>query len=308
MALGGGGSRGRRSGGPAGGWKDWVVLATMVLALAVAMVGVGRSWGSVWRELWFGSQGQAAAGEVVEDGVAAGQPQVEGSRPDVSEEDVLPETEDAGVLPVRAVSYTSWDADASPNYWRMVGAAVVDVDIPAGQVWYAPLDELGRTTRAAGTVNFALMEDGLARERGSLQGHDPSGWGYNERASIVLPGDRSYNGYFWNRSHLVAKSLGGSDEVDNLVCGTRTQNVGANDGKGGMSYVEGLVRDWLFDHPEGTVFYSATPAYEGDELVCRSVVVDVRSDDGQLDLEVEVYNAALGYRIDYATGEFWAEG
>ena len=211
-------------------------------------------------------------------------------------------------LPARQVSYTPWDASESPQYFRVVGKAVVDVDIPAGQIWYAPLDALGRTVRAAGTIDAPTMEAGLARERGNLMGNDPSGWGHNERASIALPGDRSYNGYFWNRSHLVAKSLGGSDEVDNLVCGTRTQNVGANDGKGGMSYVEGLVRDWLFDHPEGTVFYSATPAYEGDELVCRSVVVDVRSDDGQLDLEVEVYNAALGYRIDYATGEFWAEG
>ena len=83
------------------------------------------------------------------------------------------------------------------------------------------------------------------------------------------------------------------------------QNVGANDGEGGMAYAEGLARDWLDAHPEGTVFFSAIPAYEGDEPVCRSVIVDVRSSDGELDFELEVYNVARGHEIDYTTGEFF---
>lgn len=209
-----------------------------------------------------------------------------------------------GVPPSREVTCTPWDQGASPEYYRVTGAAVVDVDVPAGKVRYTPLDGLGRSGRAVTTVDAAAMEAGIARERGDLRGVDPSGWGHNRRTSIELLGGGTYNGYFWNRSHLVAKSLGGSDEVENLVCGTRMQNVGSNDGRGGMAYVEGLVRGWLARHPEGTVFYSAIPVYEGDELVCRSVIVDVRSSDSELDLEVEVYNAALGHTIDYATGEF----
>ena len=207
-------------------------------------------------------------------------------------------------LPVREVTYTTWDVDESPEYVRTVGPAVVDVDIPVGEIWYAPLDSLGRTRRAAGAIDAKTMEAGRARERGDLRGHDPSGWGSNAETDIPLPGEGSYHGFFWNRSHLVAKSLGGSDEVDNLVCATRMENVGANDGQGGMSYAEGLVRAWLSENPDGWVFYSATPAYEGDELVCRSVIVDVRSNDGSLDLEVEVYNAAYGHEIDYQTGTF----
>ena len=205
-------------------------------------------------------------------------------------------------LPVREVGYTAWDVEESPEYVRLVGPAVVDVDIPVGEVWYAPLDALGRARRAAGTIDAKTMEAGRARERGDLRGHDPSGWGSNAETDIPLPGGGSYHGFFWNRSHLVAKSLGGSDEVENLVCATRMENVGANDGQGGMSYAEGLVRSWLSDNPDGWVFYSATPAYEGDEPVCRSVIVDVRSSDGSLDLEVEVYNAAYGHEIDYQTG------
>ena len=29
-----------------------------------------------------------------------------------------------------------------------------------------------------------------------------------------------------------------------------------------MAYTEGIARDWLWDNPDGTVFYSATPVYE----------------------------------------------
>ncbi len=210
-------------------------------------------------------------------------------------------------LPYREVTYTAWDGDESPQYYRIVGQAVVDVDIPAGQIWYAPLDRLGRTVRAAGTIDAPTMKDGLDRERGILRGHDPSGWGHNAETDIALPDGTTYHGFLWNRSHLVAKSLGGNDEVENLVCGTRTENVGANDGEGGMAYGEGLVRTWLRRNPDGTVFYSAIPAYEGNELVCRSVIVDIRSSDGTLDLEIEVYNTALGHRIDYATGAWSLE-
>lgn len=49
-----------------------------------------------------------------------------------------------------------------------------------------------------------------------------------------------------------------------------------------------------------TVQYVATPLYEGDELVPRSVIVDVRSSDGHIDEELETYNACKGEDIDYS--------
>ena len=113
-----------------------------------------------------------------------------------------------------------------------------------------------------------------------------------------------FRSYFWNRSHLIAKSLGGDDIAENLVTGTRTQNVGANDGQGGMGYAEGIARRFLESNQGATLYYSATPVYEGSELVCRSVIVDMRASDGSLDMQVEVYNCAKGFLIDYATGAF----
>lgn len=147
-----------------------------------------------------------------------------------------------------------------------------------------------------------MVVTGSESERGDMA--DPAGWGHNGEADIELPDGSIYHGWFWNRSHLLAKSLGGDAEAHNLVTGTRMENVGANDGEGGMAMTETAVRAYLRANRDASVLYVVTPVYEGDELVPRSVYVDVRSSDGVLDEEVEVFNAAKGHRIDYASGTF----
>lgn len=84
------------------------------------------------------------------------------------------------------------------------------------------------------------------------------------------------------------------------------QNVGNNDGNGGMAFFETRTVSYLKEHEDVTVWYSATPIYVGDELICRSVYVQVLSSDGGLDLQGEVYNCANGYSVDYMTGTFSA--
>ncbi|MBO7675135.1 MAG: DNA/RNA non-specific endonuclease [Atopobiaceae bacterium] len=208
----------------------------------------------------------------------------------------------------------AWDEAAAPNYYEVVGPSrfgdlfVGEAEPDRGEVRYGALDALGRATGVLACVDAAFARAGSARERGDTSGIHPSGWGHNEEVEIELPTGRLYHGYFWNRSHLLAKSLGGEEIEQNLVCGTRMQNVGANlnGTEGGMAYAETLVRNWLADNPDGFVYYAATPCYAGEELVCQNVIVDVLSSDGALDLEVVVYNAAKGYQIDYATGEFRA--
>ena len=204
------------------------------------------------------------------------------------------------------LTHTTWDPLQSPNYYRVDGPAQASFDLEPGTASYAPLDSLGRARGVSALVTYDMMMDGRERPRESLSDVSPTGWGHNQEVDIALPNGTVYHGQLFNRSHLLAKSLGGDDEAHNLICATRTQNVGANvqGSDGGMAYSEGLARMWLEDHPEGTVYYAATPVYEGDELVARSVLVDIRTSDGSIDQRVEVYNAALGFEIDYATGEF----
>ncbi|MBQ6523693.1 MAG: DNA/RNA non-specific endonuclease [Atopobiaceae bacterium] len=205
-------------------------------------------------------------------------------------------------------AYTTWSEEEYPNYYRIVGVATIDSDLQPGEVTYSGLDYLGRSGRAVACVTYDLMMEGIARSRDDMSSIEPSGWGHNEEVDIKLTDGSFYHGYLFNRSHLIAKSLGGSDIHENLVTGTRMQNVGANNPAGGMLFCEQTTRNWLEGNPDGWVLYAATPIYEGDELVCRSVIVDMVSSDRSLNMQVEVYNAALGFEIDYATGEFTAIG
>ncbi len=206
----------------------------------------------------------------------------------------------------RQATYTQWDEDEYPEYYRIVGDAVVDLELDPEEIHYEGLDDLGRTGRVAACVTLDMAREGSDREREDMSWIHPSGWGHNREVDIVMPDGDTYHGALFNRSHLLAKSLGGEEVPENMVTGTRTQNVGDNHGQdGGMAYAEEIARDWLWDHRDGTVYYSATPVYEGDELVCRSVIVDVRTSDGSIDQEIEVFNAVGGYEIDYETGRFW---
>lgn len=205
-------------------------------------------------------------------------------------------------LDARLSSPSEFHVDISPQYVRVVGAAVIDDECEMGTYKVAPLDELKRARKVCARVTHAMAEEGSARAREKMP--DPVGWGHNKEVSIDFPDQKSYHGWFWNRSHMLAKSLGGPDIAENLVCGTRPQNVGANVPAGGMAYTETICKSWLQSHTSGFVDYIVTPLYVGKERIPRSVVVDVRSSDGVLNAEVEVYNCAYGYDIDYTSGIF----
>ena len=200
--------------------------------------------------------------------------------------------------------WDEWSEDAAPNYLYEVGAAVVRHDADAGEYRYSDLDSLGRTQEAYAVITHQDRSHAEKRGRTHMDSSiKPSGWGHNDRFGISLPNGKTYHGYLWNRSHLIADSLGGAMRVENMITGTRTQNVGANDGEGGMGYCETIARDWLDRHADGALYYAAMPLYVGDEPVARAVLVDMKSSDGTIDSEYIVYNAAKGCVIDYATGE-----
>ncbi|MBT1166287.1 DNA/RNA non-specific endonuclease [Bifidobacterium simiarum] len=199
----------------------------------------------------------------------------------------------------------AWNPATAPNYYLVSGRANFSAagSLPAtGTIRYAEPDSLDRSGMAVGVIDRRLMTAGSSRER-----HMPdtiTGWPrHNPKVAITMASGRTYHGYLFNKSHLIAKSLGGKDEADNMVTGTRTQNVGDNDATpGGMAYTETLARNWLKTHSSGTIVYMATPHYQGSELLPRTVTVDIRTSDGSIDQHVIVYNTAQGYDIDYANG------
>lgn len=180
-----------------------------------------------------------------------------------------------------------------------------ELDQEKGDIKYYGLDDMGRSKgfKAFISRDMYLKEKNEKREPITK---NPPGWKGNNKEVTILYKDKAYHGWFYNRSHLLADSLGGSPDMENMVTGTRMQNVGWNDNAGGMGYMENKIRKFLAkkENQDCSVYYSAKPDYKGDELVPRTVTLNARSCDREIDEKVVVYNVAPGYIIDYSSGSF----
>lgn len=214
---------------------------------------------------------------------------------------------DLGSATTSSVDYVAhdWSYESAPLYYTVRGKADTTPSIKTGKIETSSLDSLGRTGRVVAKLTYKMVADSAGwRENMPKEADEISGWGKQYFVSVPLSNGKTYNGYAYNRSHLLADCLGGHAVKENLVTGTRMQNVGNNtqNEPGGMQYTEQKALNYLRSHEKGWVYYKATPIYEGEELLCRSVYVDILSDDGSIDEHVEVYNAMLGCNIDYKNG------
>ena len=192
------------------------------------------------------------------------------------------------------------------DMYEVLGEAEIDESKFSTTYSYSH-DDLDRTTTAYGLVNYKAVMDSKGWRADFEPNSEPSGWykgkeSNNKKVSVKLPTGKIYNGYFYNRSHLIADSLGGRSYKYNVVTGTRQQNVG-NNGNGGMQYIEKKVVDYV-EKTKNNVYYSVEPYYEGNELVPRYVIVNAKSDDGVINEKVKVFNNASGYEINYSDGSF----
>src|SRR5699024_5588248 len=107
-------------------------------------------------------------------------------------------------------------ADQSSDYYTIIGPAVRLYGNAGPTVSTCDLDELERATCAYAELTSRDKSD----SEGSLP--DPAGWPENN-SEVDIPAledvsdSRNYHGWMMNRSHLVADSLGGPEEVENLV-------------------------------------------------------------------------------------------
>lgn len=203
-------------------------------------------------------------------------------------------------------NYYTWDASIAPDYYKVEGLAnTADQTVfNVGEYKYADLDQLGRSGVAEAIIGIDAINASAGTREEFEKGSNPSGWGHNAKVSVKMTNGKTYNGYAFNRSHLIADSLGGRAYRNNLITGSRMQNVGANDLKGGMQYIERKVLDHVKDNPSVSVWYRVTPIYEANNLVPIAVIVDAVSNDGFINERVITYNVLPGYTINYQTGEF----
>lgn len=155
---------------------------------------------------------------------------------------------------------------------------------------YGDMDKLGRCSMCWASVGKDIMPTG---ERGSIGSIKPTGW-HTVKYDFV-------NGkYLYNRSHLIGWQLTGENANEkNLVTGTRSFNVD------GMLPFENMVADYVREDDK-RVLYRVTPMFDGNDLVCRGVLMEAISveDNGDSVLfNVFVYNVQPGVKINYATGE-----
>lgn len=199
-----------------------------------------------------------------------------------------------------------YDESKFPDMYEVLGEAEIDESKFSTTYSYSH-DDLDRTTTAYGLVNYKAVMDSKGWRADFEPNSEPSGWykgkeSNNKKVSVKLPTGKIYNGYFYNRSHLIADSLGGRSYKYNVITGTRQQNVG-NNGNGGMQYIEKKVVDYV-EKTKNNVYYSVEPYYEGNELVPRYVIVNAKSDDGVINEKVKVFNNASGYEVNYSNGSF----
>ena len=156
---------------------------------------------------------------------------------------------------------------------------------------YSELDGLGRCGVARACIGKDIMP---TEPRGEIGMVRPSGW-----HTVKYPGVVDGN-YLYNRCHLIAYCLAGENANEkNLITGTRFLNNEL------MLPYELKVAKYIDSHPDNHVLYRVTPKFDGDNLVCREVLMEACSvEDGGRGVKfcVSLQNVQPGIRIDYQNG------
>ena len=203
------------------------------------------------------------------------------------------------------VSHKDIDVNHEDNtLFYTTGKAHVDKQLAPQQVQYGELDKLGRTTGVWAVITSDMFEHSLGGEDYPREyKNDPSGW-------VNTSNKDNYKDGFYHRTQLLGDALGGRLFEENIITGVSSLQDEAHDDKdpGGMHYVVNLVQDYFLNGGTTHVYYSAVPNYVKDELIPRTITVNIKSGDGKLDQQIIVDNITPGYTIDYKTGKFAQNG
>jgi DNA-entry nuclease len=151
-------------------------------------------------------------------------------------------------------------------------------------IYYGELDELGRVTGVT-----ALIGPTNVTGRVGISNIYPTG--FQSTTYKFIPGLNLYQ-----RCHLIAHALGGSENAVNLFTGTQYININA------MKPIEDNVAAYI-RQTGNHVRYECVPWFVDEELVCRGVFLSAQSvEDNRISFCVFCYNVQPGVAIDYENG------
>jgi len=156
---------------------------------------------------------------------------------------------------------------------------------------FSKFDEYDRTRTAYGNIGSYCLP---TAERGDIGDIKPTGWEQEKYPGIV----DSDPPYLYNRCHLLAYCLTGSNEAHDIFTGTRQLNVM-------MEKYESRILNYITENPSNHVLYKVSPVYRNEfEHLAYGVhmeALSVETDD--ISFNVFIFNRQEGITIDYLTGE-----
>lgn len=159
----------------------------------------------------------------------------------------------------------------------------------AGQITYCEPDAYNRPTCAYGLLTQTNIQAGANYQRTEIT-IDPTGWPTQNPQ--------------WLKTPLISPALGGDIQKNNLIPATRVYRKNLDE-------IEQKVKDYLSNpgNAQCPLYYAITPSYVDDELIPRTVTVDIESCDHVLSERHTLYNVTVFYStreaINYRTGEIW---
>ena len=133
-------------------------------------------------------------------------------------------------------------------------------------VRFSEPDSLGRTGPVTACLDTSLFPE---TERESLPEYEPAAW--HSDTYPFIEGE-----YLYNRCHLIAWQLSGSNDPRGLITGTRWLNAVS------MAPFERMLSQYLYANEKtgARILYRVTPVYVDNELLCRGLLLEAASVPG----------------------------
>lgn len=210
--------------------------------------------------------------------------------------------------------YKNKKIKSEENYVKVKPTKVEKIeDSEREKTYYKPLDKKGRTMSVVSSITNDSLKKIKKRPAfksriilpGQYRGatFDGEKWIKNGSES----NNQNINGWVFNKSHLLAYSLGGDNEVHNLIWGTREQNAGTNETKsaGGMLYIENITRKYIRENKDSNILYQVIPIYQKSKhIVPRYVYVQATdlNNKSKFNMAILTINTTNRGNINYEKG------